>query len=118
MLTSSSLLVYTWLRFPVWHNIFIALPAQPPYKMARNSDSPNAGDSSEMQKKNATGADNNEQGHASFTTPSATGGGSNYGQGSSNLGGESYHQGETTNSGSNYQDEAGRLSSSSTGTSD
>src|ERR1043165_6582695 len=88
-----------------------------PYKMAQESDTPKFGDNSEMQRKNATGADNNEQGQASFVTGSTTGGGSNYRQGSSNLGGESYQQGDTTNSGANYLDEAGRLAASSTGTS-
>ena len=58
-----------------------------------------------MQDANASGANQNEQGQASFTTGSATGGGSNYGQGSSHLGGGSYRQGDKTGSGSNYSDQ-------------
>jgi hypothetical protein len=69
-----------------------------------------------MQENNATGANLNEQGQASFATGSTTGGGSNYGQGSSHLGGESYRQGDTANAGANYNNEGGRLGSSSVGT--
>lgn len=70
-----------------------------------------------MQHDNATGANQNEQGQASFATGSTTGGGSNFGQGSSHLGGESYRQGDRTNTGSNYNNEEGRIGNSSTGTS-
>ena len=71
----------------------------------------------EQQAANAAGADNNEQGKASFITGATTGGGSNYGQGSHHLGGESYRQGDTVNSGTNYSNESDMLGASSTGTS-
>ncbi len=71
----------------------------------------------DMQTANATGANQNEQGQASFSTGSTTGGGSNFGQGSSHLGGESYRQGDKVSAGANYGNETGRLGSSATGTS-
>ncbi len=71
----------------------------------------------DRQEANATGAEQNEQGRASFTTGSTTGGGSNYGQGSHHLGGESYKQGSVSNAGANYDNEAGLIGASSTGTS-
>ncbi len=74
-------------------------------------------DTEKMQEANATGAGQNEQGRASFTTGSTTGGGSNYGQGSHHLGGESYKQGSTANAGANYGNETENIGSSSTGTS-
>ena len=70
-----------------------------------------------MQRANARGDNQNEQGQSSFATGSTTGGGSNFGQGSSHLGGESYRQGAEANSGSNYANETERLGASSTGTS-
>jgi hypothetical protein len=73
-------------------------------------------EAADMQEANATGAGNNEQGRASFTTGSTTGGGSNFGQGSSHLGGESYRQGDRTTTGSNYANEIDRLGNSATGT--
>lgn len=76
----------------------------------------NTGSAEEMQRANASGDNQNEQGQASFTTGSTIGGGSNFGQGSSHLGGESYRQGSETNSGSSYNNEAGRLGASATGT--
>jgi hypothetical protein len=85
--------------------------------MAENNKTPKSGDAAQMQENNATGANLNEQGQASFTTGSTVGAGSDYGQGSSQLGGESYRQGSTTSEGANYNNETGRLSDSSIGTS-
>ena len=45
------------------------------------------------------------QGRASFKPGSTTGGGSDYGQGSSYLGPDSYKQGATENEGANYDNE-------------
>lgn len=78
----------------------------------------NAGDAEDMQRANARGDYQNDQGQSSWATGSTTGGGSNFGQGSSHLGGGSYRQGHEANSGSNYGNEADRLGASSTGTSD
>lgn len=100
----------------MWHNLFDVTVVLTHVFMARNSDAPERGDASEMQQNNATGANQNEQGQASFVAGSTTGGGSNFGQGSSHLGGESYRQGNETNEGSNYNNEAGRLANSSVGT--
>jgi hypothetical protein len=83
--------------------------------MASNSDTPNSGDAAKMQEDNATGANQNSQGRAAFTTGSTTGGGSDYGQGSAQLGGESYRQGSEQNEGASYENEAGRFSNSSMG---
>lgn len=85
--------------------------------MSQNNDTQRSQNASEMQENNATGANQNEQGQASFVTGSTTGGGSNFGQGSHHLGGESYRQGSTTSTGANYGNEAGRLAGSTTGTS-
>ena len=83
--------------------------------MASNTDTPNQGDTSKLQEDNATGANQHQQGKASFTTGSTTGGGSNFGQGSSQLGGESYRQGSKENEGANYDNEAGRFSNDTMG---
>jgi hypothetical protein len=83
----------------------------------QGADSRNTGSAEDMQRANARGENQNEQGQTSFATGSTTGGGSNFGQGSSHLGGESYQQGATTNSGANYNNEEGKLGASSTGTS-
>ena len=72
----------------------------------------------QMQENNATGAMNNEQGQASFVAGSTTGGGSNYGQGSSHLGSQSYRQGAEAGPGSNYLNEAEGLGRSDVGTND
>lgn len=77
----------------------------------------NEGSAEEMQRANAMGDHQNDQGQSAFATGSTTGGGSNFGQGSSHLGGESYRQGHETNAGANYGNEADRLGASSTGTS-
>jgi hypothetical protein len=55
--------------------------------MARITDTPKSGDATPMQENNATGADQNEQGQASFTERATTGGGSDFGQGSLQSGG-------------------------------
>jgi len=83
--------------------------------MAQQNNTPDAGDAEKMQEQNATGANQNEQGRASFTTGSTTGGGSDFGQGSSQLGGESYRQGNTENDGANYANEAGRFNNNAMG---
>lgn len=84
--------------------------------MSASNEEKNTGSAADMQRANARGDNQNEQGQSSFATGSTTGGGSNFGQGSSHLGGESYRQGHETNSGSNYNNEAGRLGASATGT--
>jgi len=78
----------------------------------RNYDS----DTAAMQENNATGENQNEQGRASFITGSTTGGGSNFGQGSSHLGAESYQQGSKVNTGANYNNESVGLADSLIGT--
>lgn len=70
-----------------------------------------------QQAENAAGENGNDQGQASFITGATTGGGSNYGQGSSHLSGGSYQQGDKANAGANYSNETGKFGSSSTGTS-
>src|SRR6187399_2589998 len=81
------------------------------------SADPKTRSAAEMQEDNAIGAKENEQGQASFSTASTTGGGSNFGQGSSHLGAGSYRQGDRSGPGSNYSNEAEGLGRSATGTS-
>jgi hypothetical protein len=103
-------------RRPATGIVFLTLTGFIPFLiMASKNDTPNGGDAAKMQEDNATGANQNQQGRASFTTGSTTGGGSNFGQGSSQLGGESYRQGSTANEGANYDNEAGRFSNDSMG---
>lgn len=56
-------------------------------------------------------------GRSAYSSSSTTQGGSNYGQGSHQLAGGAYRQGSEQSRGSDYANEAGKLGSSSTGTS-
>jgi hypothetical protein len=72
---------------------------------------------SEQDHKDKVGKDNENR--ASYGVGSTTQGGSNFGQGSSNLGANAttIHQGAEANKGANYENEKDRLGNSSTGTS-
>lgn len=115
----------------IWHNILAAMitperlftPMEQKKEQRSGLEAPGPDNApmrsaEQMQEDNATGAMDNDQGQASFVAGATTGGGSDFGQGSSHLGSESYQQGEKLSAGSNYENEAEGLGRSPVGTSD
>lgn len=67
------------------------------------------GQDKNSKKANSPASETPDQGRSAFSAGTTAQGGTNFGQGSSQLGGQVYKQGDTANAGSNYGNESGRL---------